>query len=56
MFIYESKRILDSLFKTLKQKKSVNIISTIQSENDTATFLQDTAKGTLSNGFFFTKV
>ena len=47
----ESKRILESLFKTLKQKRSVKIILTTQSENDTLIFVQDIAKETLSNGF-----
>jgi hypothetical protein len=44
MLNYEHKRILESLFNTLKKKKSAKIILITQSENDTATFVQDIVK------------
>ena len=47
----ETKQILKSLFNTLRQKKSVKIILTAQSEDETVTFLQDIDKETLRNGF-----
>jgi len=47
----ETKQIVKSLFSPLRQKQSVKIILTTQSEGDTVTFLQDIAKETLSDGF-----
>ena len=47
----ETKQILRSLFSTLRQKQSVKIILTTQSEDDTVSLLQDIAKETLSDGF-----
>jgi len=47
----ESEQILKSLFNALRQKLSVKIIFTTQSEGNTVTFLQDIAKETLSGGF-----
>jgi len=47
----ETKLILRSLFSTLKQRQSVKMILTTQSEDDTVTSLQDIAKETLSDGF-----
>ena len=47
----ETKQILKSLFNTLRQKQSVKIILTTQSESDTVTFLQCTIKETLYKGF-----
>jgi hypothetical protein len=47
----ETEKILRSLFNTLRQKQSVKIILTTQTEVDTVTFLRDIAKETLSNGF-----
>ena len=40
----ETKQILRSLFNTLRQKQSVKIILTTQSEGDTVTFLQGILK------------
>jgi len=48
---YETKQIFESLFNNVKQKQSVKVILTTQSENITVAFLQDTAEETLSNGF-----
>jgi len=47
----ETKQIVKSLFSTLRQKQSVKIILTTQSEGDTVTSLQDMPKETLSDGF-----
>jgi exonuclease I len=47
----DTKQILKGLFNTPRQKQSVKIILTTQSENDTVTFLQDIVKETLSDGF-----
>ena len=47
----ETKQIVKSLFSPLRQKQSVKIILTTQSEGDIVTFLQDIAKETLSDGF-----
>ena len=41
---YETKQLFECLFNTVKQKQSVKIILTAQSENITVTFLQDTAE------------
>jgi hypothetical protein len=40
----ETEQILKSLFNILRQKQSVKILLTTQSEGDTVTFLQDMAK------------
>jgi hypothetical protein len=45
----ETKYIFKSLLNTVRQKQTVKIILTTQSECDTAIFLQDIAKKTLSN-------
>jgi hypothetical protein len=50
----ETKQIFRSLFTTLRQKQSIKIILTTQSDDDSLTFLQDAAKETLSNGFVWT--
>jgi ankyrin repeat protein len=47
----ETEQILRSIFNTVRQKQSVKIILTTQSDGDTITFLQDIAKETLSDGF-----
>ena len=47
----EIRQILRSLFNTLRQKQSVKIILTTQSEGDTVTSLQVIAKETFLDGF-----
>jgi hypothetical protein len=47
----ETEQIFEGLFNTLRQKPSVKVILTTQSEDDTVTFLEDVAEETLSNGF-----
>jgi hypothetical protein len=44
LFYVETKKIIKSLFNTLRQKQSVNIILTTQSEEDTVNFLHDIVK------------
>jgi hypothetical protein len=47
----EIKQIFEGLFNTVRQKQSVKIILTTQSEEGTISFLQHVAKETLNNGF-----
>jgi hypothetical protein len=47
----EEKDTVKTVFNTIKQKPSIKLIFSTRSGNSTATFLQDTGRETLGNGF-----